>query len=443
MSRRALVDAPLESGVVADLNQDGEGVLREGKTVFVPGALPGERIRFQRRRRHRQHDEAQLVEIEQPADLRVPARCPHFGVCGGCALQHLDGSGQIAVKRAQVASALERLARVVPERWLDDLVGPQWGYRRRARLGVKFVAKRGAVLVGFRERNKPYVAALSRCDILAPPVGELVQPLAMLVDSLQARESIAQIEVAIGDSATVLVLRNLCELGAEDRARLLEFERTRGVRLYLQPGGMDTVQPLQGEPVRLHYALPEFDLTLQFEPTDFVQVNAAVNRALVASAVSLLGAGAGDRVLDLFCGLGNFSLALARRGAAVVGVEGDAALVARATLNAAANGITSAEFHTANLAAAPFEQSPWAQGGYSHVLIDPPRLGAEALLPTIARLAPRRIVYVSCHPGTLARDLGLLVHGHGYALRAAGVVDMFPHTTHVESIALLERSRGR
>lgn len=438
MGRGVLTDAPEERGTVAGLNHDGDGVLREGKTAFVSGALPGEVVRFRRTRRHRQHDEARLVGIDTASPQRVAPACAHFGVCGGCALQHLAPAAQLQAKRADLAETLRRVGQVEPESWLPPIEGPAWGYRRRARLGVRFVPKRGRTLVGFRERAKPYVAALERCEILAPPVDGLLAPLSDLLTDLASREAIAQIEVAVGDAVTVLVLRNLRALPDEDRARLLEFERTRGVRIYLQSGGLDTVAPLQGEPAALSFSLPAFGLELAFQPTDFVQVNAAVNRELVAAAVALLGAGPGDRVLDLFCGIGNFTLALARAAGEVVGVEGDAALVERAACNADRNGIGNVAFHVADLSAAPAAGVRWLQGRWSHVLLDPPRVGAEALLPMLALAAPRRVVYVSCHPGTLARDAGILVNEHGWRLRAAGVVDMFPHTTHVESLAVLE-----
>ncbi len=433
---------PAETGVIAGLNHDGAGVVRGAKAAFVAGALPGEEIRFVRRVKHRQHDEADLLEVLQPSPDRVEPRCAHFGVCGGCALQHLSPAAQLAAKQAELAEALQRIGKVTPAAWFEPLSGPQWAYRRRARLGAKYVLKRERVLVGFRERQKPYVAALARCEILAAPVGELIEPLSALLTGLAARESIPQIEVAVGDEVTALVFRVLTDPGAQDLAALGAFEEAHGVRIYLQRGGLDSVQPLQSPAPRLSYALPRFDLRLDFEPVDFIQVNGELNRELVGRAVDLLGCGPGDRVLDLFCGLGNFTLPIARSGAQVVGVEGDAGLVARARQNAVANGIDTASFATANLAAPEPAVSPWMQGPYTHVLLDPPRAGALEMLPTVAALRPGRIVYVSCHPGSLARDLGVLCTDHGYRLSGAGVVDMFPHTTHVESIAVLDRPAG-
>ncbi|MFZ9478530.1 MAG: 23S rRNA (uracil(1939)-C(5))-methyltransferase RlmD [Steroidobacteraceae bacterium] len=438
-ARRALPEL-VEEGTVVALNHDGDGVIRDSKTVFVAGALEGERVRFQRTARHRQHDEAQLLEVLDASPSRVEPRCAHFGLCGGCALQHLAPSAQLASKQRELAETLERIGKVTPREWLAPIEGPTWGYRRRARLGAKYVAKRGRVLVGFRERRKPYVAALERCEILASPVDALITPLAELLTGLEARQSIPQIEVAVGESVTVLVFRVLEELSSGDRAALLAFEAEHGLRVYVQRGGPDTVQPLQGEPVRLHYSLPAEGLRFEFLPTDFVQINAEVNRALVAHAMTQLQAGPQDRVLDLFCGLGNFTLPLARRAREVVGVEGDAALVERARHNATLNALHNVSFKAANL----FDPAVLAAvmgGPFDRVLLDPPRAGALEILPQLAALAPRRVVYVSCHPGTLARDLGLLCHEHGFQLVAAGVIDMFPHTHHVESIAVLERAR--
>jgi 23S rRNA (uracil1939-C5)-methyltransferase len=438
-ARRALPEL-VEEGTVVALNHDGDGVIRDSKTVFVAGALEGERVRFQRTARHRQHDEAQLLEVLDASPSRVEPRCAHFGLCGGCALQHLAPSAQLASKQRELAETLERIGKVTPREWLAPIEGPTWGYRRRARLGAKYVAKRGRVLVGFRERRKPYVAALERCEILASPVDALITPLAELLTGLEARQSIPQIEVAVGESVTVLVFRVLEELSSGDRAALLAFGAEHGLRVYVQRGGPDTVQPLQGEPVRLHYSLPAEGLRFEFLPTDFVQINAEVNRALVAHAMTQLQAGPQDRVLDLFCGLGNFTLPLARRAREVVGVEGDAALVERARHNATLNALHNVSFKAANL----FDPAVLAAvmgGPFDRVLLDPPRAGALEILPQLAALAPRRVVYVSCHPGTLARDLGLLCHEHGFQLVAAGVIDMFPHTHHVESIAVLERAR--
>jgi len=433
-----------EVGVVAGLTHEGEGVVREGKTVFVAGALPGERIRFRRAKRHKQHDDGVLLEVLERAANRVTPRCAHFGLCGGCALQHLDPVSQIAAKEQELRDNLERIARTMPDQWFEPMRGPVWNYRRRARLGVKYVAKKGRVLVGFRERLAPYVAELARCEVLSEPAGTLITPLAEMIMTLSIRDRLPQIEVAIADNAVALVMRVMVPPSESDLETLRAFERAHGLRLYLQPAGLDSVRRLdpgpegRAEETPLHYRLSAFDLTLEFNPTDFIQVNGAVNEALVSRAVELLAPEPGSSVLDLYCGLGNFTLALARRAGRVVGVEGDRELVRRAGENARRNGLTNAEFHVADLMQPLPSSAAWADSNYPYVLLDPPRAGAREMLPTVARLAPKRVLYISCHPGSLARDIGMLVHDHGFRLRAAGVLDMFPHTTHVESLAVLE-----
>lgn len=441
MARKGLLSTPPETATVANLNHDGEGVVRETKICFVPGALPGESIRFQRVRSHRQHDEGQLLEVLSPSVDRVEPRCAHFGVCGGCALQHLSPAAQLELKEKELQENLARIGKVTPERWLAPLQGPAWQYRRRARLGAKFVHKRGRVLVGFRERQKPYIAALERCLILASPVDELIEPLAELIGQLEARSQIPQIEVAVGEGLTVLVFRHLVPLSESDREKLAAFEQARALRIYLQGAGPQSIVPLQGERSRLYYRVPgvSSDLELDFEPTDFVQVNAAINRSMIVHAIELLEVGADDRVLDLFCGLGNFTLPLAQRAAAVLGVEGEAMLIERARANAARNALINASFRIANLFD-PEAAKLALSGSFTRALLDPPRAGAQEILPILAELKLPRLVYVSCHPGTLARDLGILCNDFGYTLEAAGVIDMFPHTTHVESIAVLKKN---
>jgi 23S rRNA (uracil1939-C5)-methyltransferase len=439
MSRRAKVAAPPEQGTVAALTHEGEGIVKEGKAAFVGGALPGELIRFRRVRRHRGHDEGQLLEVLEPSADRVTPRCAYFGVCGGCALQHLSGDRQIELKQQELRDALERVAKVSAQVWLPPLRGPQWGYRRRARLGARYVPKKGRVVVGFRERLAPYIAALDRCEVLSDPVGALIGPLSVMLTSLEAREHIPQIEIAIAENVTALILRVLRPLAESDIAALREFARQHTVRLYVQSGGLDTVAPLEAgsdlEPLR--YSLPEFGVAYDFAPTDFVQVNAAINAAMVSQVIALLELAPDSRVLDLYCGLGNFTLPLARRAASVLGIEGDAALVARARHNALMNGLSNAQFLAADLTQPLPLNAPYLAQGFSHVILDPPRAGALEVMPTIAHLAPRKVAYISCHPGSLARDVAVLVHEYGFALRAAGVLDMFPHTAHVESLALL------
>jgi 23S rRNA (uracil1939-C5)-methyltransferase len=367
---------------------------------------------------------------------QVTPYCAHFNVCGGCALQHIDGAAQLRLKQQRLRDALERAGQVAPARWLPAIESPPWGYRRRARLGARYVRQKQRSLVGFRERDSNRVANLARCEVLAPPLDGMILALSALVTQLSIRERLPQIEVAIGDEVVALVVRVLDPPSTADLALLREFETTHGVRIFLQPGGINTTQPLTEPAPRLFYALPEQQLEIDFLPTDFIQVNAAVNRALVTTAAQLLQIDTGSSVLDLYCGLGNFSLALARRARDVVGVEGDAGLVQRARGNAQRNGIDNARFFSADLTA-DVSAAPWLAQRFSHVLLDPPRAGALALLPHIARLAPARVLYVACDPDTLARDVGLLVHQHGFQLLAAGVVDMFPHTAHVESMALL------
>jgi 23S rRNA (uracil1939-C5)-methyltransferase len=434
-----------EIATVAALTHDGEGVVREGKAAFVAGALPGERIRFRRTRRHRQHDEAQLLEVLEPSTDRVVPRCAHFGVCGGCAMQHLSADAQLDVKQTELRDNLERVGAVTPGEWLPPLRGPIWGYRRRARLGAKFVTKKDRVVVGFRERLAPYVAQVQRCEVLAEPVGALIAPLAAMLNELSIRHRIPQIEAAVADNVVALVLRVLDAPSADDVTKLREFGKAHSVRFYLQAGGLDSVTPLDGGGESLRYGLPQFNLQLEFTPTDFVQINAQINQALVGRAVDLLALTPSSSVLDLFCGLGNFTLALARNAGRAVGVEGDKALVERARHNARLNGIGNAEFHVADLGKPLDASLPWLKESYTHVLLDPPRAGASEVLGSITRLNPQRVLYISCHPGSLARDLGLLVHEHGMSLVAAGVLDMFPHTTHVESMAILEpgRRKGR
>ncbi len=428
----------IEADIVA-LAHDGRGIARiDGKAVFVAGALPGERVSLRIVKRRRQMDEAVLGAILRPSADRVVPLCPHFGVCGGCSLQHLEASAQLVAKQAQLLDDLLRIGRVVPERVLTPLAGPTWGYRRRARVGVKYVHKKGRVLAGFREREKPYLADLQTCDVLVPHLRTLPRDLAALVETLSVREHVPQVEVAVGDGATALVFRVMVAPSADDRTRLAAFAAEYAVQIHLQPGGIDSIQALEPGYPPLRYAIARFDLALEFGPVDFVQVNAEINSAMVDLALAELAPEPGDRVLDLFCGLGNFTLPLARRAAGVVGVEGDAGLVAKARANATANGIGNAAFFTDNLFE-PAGFGAWARERYEGVLLDPPRAGAREVVERMAGWRARRVVYISCHPGSLARDAGILVDTQGFRLVAAGVMDMFPHTTHVESIAVFAR----
>ena len=446
MSPRAggVANPALETGLVTDLTHEAEGVVRGaetgGKTVFIAGALPGERVSFRRRSFHKQHDEAELIEVLEASPQRVAPLCAHFGVCGGCALQHLAPAAQLAAKQKELTENLARIGNVTPAEWLPPLLGPHWNYRRRARLSSRYVAKKERSLVGFREKQGKYVADVQRCEVLAEPVASLIGALGDLLTGMQRRASIPQIEVALSDGERVLVIRVLETLPETDLAALRGFEAAHGLRILLQPGGLDTIHPLTDGPLDLHYRLDAFDLRLEFGPSDFVQVNAAMNQAMVARAIELLEVKPTDRVLDLYCGLGNFTLPLARHAGAVVGVEGDAGLIAKARSNARLNAIANAEFHVGDLSVAPDRTLSWMRSGYDLVLLDPPRVGAREVLSAVAHLGPRRVVYISCHTGSLARDLGVLTQEHGFRLRAAGVLDMFPHTTHVESIAVLDRA---
>ncbi|MBX3704038.1 MAG: 23S rRNA (uracil(1939)-C(5))-methyltransferase RlmD [Steroidobacteraceae bacterium] len=428
-----------ETAEIAALDHQGRGIARlGGKAVFVDGALPGEQVRLQRTVRRRRRDEAQMVEVLRPSPDRVTPRCAHFGVCGGCSLQHLDYQRQLEAKGRIVAEQLERLGGVSPLRWLPPLAGPAWNYRRRARLGCRYVERKGRVLVGFRERSSPLLADLRGCEVLAGDAGRLIEPLATLVGSLTIMRRVAQVEVAVADNATALVLRVLDPPTAADLELLRAFERRHAVEIYLQSGGLDTVAPLSPPGTPLGYGLPGLPAGIRFAPTDFIQVNGEMNRRMVAATLELLAPRPTDRALDLFCGIGNFTLPLAQRVAVATGVEGDPALVARARENADRNGIANARFLAADLAS-PEAGAGWG-GDCDLVLLDPPRAGAREALPAIAAARPRRIVYVSCHAGTLARDAGILVKEHGFSLAAAGIMDMFPHTAHVESIALFEPS---
>jgi 23S rRNA (uracil1939-C5)-methyltransferase len=423
---------------VVDLAHDGRGIARiDGKTVFVDGALPGERVRLSVFKRRRTFDEASLVEVLKASPDRVTPACAHFGVCGGCSLQHLSPAAQVDAKQRQLLDNLERIGRVKPRHVLEPIRGPAFGYRRRARLGVKYVHKKGRVLAGFREREKPYIAELRRCETLVERFATLPEDLAALVEGLSIRDKVPQVEVAAGDGAAALVFRVMEPPTAEDLERLEGFGRNQRAAIYLQTGGLDTIRPL-GNASSLSYTVDDGRLTLEFGPVDFVQVNRDINIAMIGAAMKLLEPSAADRVLDLFCGLGNFTLSIALRSAVAVGVEGDRTLVAKARSNAALNGIENAQFHVGNLFE-PAEFGPWAADPYDLVLLDPPRAGAAAIMERMAQWAPKRVVYISCHPGSLARDAGILVESQGFQLVGAGVMDMFPHTTHVESVAVFER----
>ncbi|MEJ2630019.1 MAG: 23S rRNA (uracil(1939)-C(5))-methyltransferase RlmD [Acidihalobacter sp.] len=436
--RRGPPRAPAELRIES-LAQDGRGVAHlDGKAVFVAGGLPGERVRAAFTRAHRDYDEAEVEEVFEASPERVEPKCPHFGLCGGCSLQHLAPAAQIAAKQRALLDALQRIGGVQPERVLEPLTAPVWGYRRKARLGVRYVPKKGRVLIGFRERQGRLLADLSRCEVLVPEVGERFGELSELIDGLSVREQIPQIEVMAGDEGICLVFRHLEALSDDDREKLTAFARASGLYVALQSGGPDTIAPLWPEQQPLFYAQPDFGTRVDFRAGDFIQVNAGINRRMVVQALELLDVQSGEHVLELFSGLGNFTLPLLSRGARVTAVEGDQAMTERAAQNVAANGFEAAEHYAADLLA-PDPKALWLKRDYDKVLLDPPRSGAKEMLPHIGRIASPRIVYVSCDPATLARDAGELVNVHGYRLEAAGVMDMFPHTAHVESIALFVR----
>jgi 23S rRNA (uracil1939-C5)-methyltransferase len=424
---------------IDDLGHDGRGVGRvEGKAVFVSGALPGERVRARQTGRNRHFDEAEVIEVLQASPQRVAPRCPHFGTCAGCVLQHLDQDAQIAAKQHVLLENLSRIGHVQPGRVLPPLTDAAWGYRRKGRLSVRYVEKKGRTVIGFREANPRFVAELSECHTLLPELGLRIQELTALVESLDGKRTVPQIEFIAGDGPVALIFRHLEPLAEADLERLRVFAREAGFAVFLQPGGVDSVRPLWPEQVELAFPIPEFDLSLAFRPLDFIQVNAGLNQKMIARALELLDPQPQDRVLDLFCGLGNFTLPIARRAGQVVGVEGDPGLIERARGNARRNGLGNVEFHAADLAK-DLSAEPWMRAGFDKLLVDPPRAGAAEVLAQLPLKGIGRIVYVSCHPGSLARDAGFLVRERGYTLRAAGAMDMFPQTAHVESIALFER----
>ena len=431
----------MPEALIESLDNEGRGVAHvEGKAIFVEGGLPSETVEYSSYHKKPKYEQAQAIRILDASSQRVQPHCPHFGVCGGCSMQHLDVSAQTAAKQRVLEDALWHLARLKPETIIPPITGEAWGYRRRARLSVRYVAKKGGVLVGFREKRSSYVAVMDSCAVLFPAVSALLPHLKELVGGLSLPDRLPQIEVAVGDEQVVLVLRILEALSADDEMRLHEFADRHGVVLYLQTGGPDTVvlfHPAAVPP--LSYALPDFGVTLRFSPTEFTQVNHGVNRMLVRRAMALLHPQRGERIADMFCGLGNFTLPIARSGASVVGIEGSRQLVERARSNAELNGLArNCEFAVANLFAATPE-SVAALGRFDKMLIDPPREGAMELVKSLGPDGPGRIVYVSCSPATLARDAAVLVHEKGYALRGAGIACMFLHTSHVESIAVFER----
>jgi 23S rRNA (uracil1939-C5)-methyltransferase len=437
--------APLPQGSfeldIESLTHDGRGVGRlDGRPVFVHGTLPGERILFEYTEVRRDFAEGRLLQVMSPSDDRVEAKCAHYGICGGCSFQHVRDEQQIRFKQSLLLEQFSRIGKVGDFEVLEPLVGPSWGYRQKARLGVKYVAKKGKVLVGFRERASAFVADIEVCPVLDPRVGTRLTAIAEFIHSLSIRDRVPQIEVAASDEKVALVFRILEDLTSEDRDLFIAFARAENYEVLLQRGGPDSVVPLvEGAITALHYSVSASKVDFVFKPTDFTQVNGAINQKMIARVLELISPNPEDVILDLFCGIGNFTLPLARQAARVVGVEGSSEAVERARENAMRNAIENAEFHVADLSK-PVEGQSWAQASYDKILLDPSRAGALEVLDRIPVWKPSRIVYVSCNPSTLARDVGVLVHEQGYQLLGAGVMDMFPQTAHVESLAILQRT---
>lgn len=432
----------MPTAAVESLDHEGRGVAHvDGKAIFIDGALPGEIVEYTSYRRKPKYENASTVAVTKASSQRVVPACPNFGTCGGCSMQHLDRSGQTAAKQRVLEDALWHIGRLRADQLYPPIAGYPWAYRSRARLSVRTVMSKGGALVGFRERHSSFVAVMDSCEILPPHVSALIQPLKRLVEGMSRPDRLPQIEVAVGSESTVLVLRHLEVLTDQDKDRLRTFADEHQIVWFLQPGSVESTHlfhPPDASP--LSYRLPDFGLELAFHPTEFTQVNPAVNRVLVRRAMALLQPAARERIGDLFCGLGNFSLPIASLGAQVLGIEGSATLVARARQNAGSNGLDSrSEFRAANLFEAT-EESFAAFGHLDKLLIDPPREGAIAVVKALPNSgAPQRIVYVSCSPATLARDAAVLVNEKGYRLAGAGIANMFPHTSHLESIALFER----
>lgn len=443
MSKRRKKKLPQDptTATTTRLSHDGRGITQiEGKTTFLFGALAHETVQFQYTQMRGQFDEGTTTAVLDASPDRVTPKCPHFGVCGGCSLQHMDPAAQRTFKEAALLDLLAHQAKIIPHAVLPPITSPPWGYRRKARIGLKCVPKKEKVIVGFRERNGRFITDATRCEVLHPSVGEALEALSACLFQLTTRAHLPQIEVAVDDTQTAIILRHLVPLPPEDLAQLEAFCEAHAWRLYLQPGGADSISlhSPQGVDPALSYRLPQYDLTLAFMPQQFTQINATVNLQMIDQAITLLDLNENDRVLDLFCGIGNFSLPLAQRAAHVVGVEGDESAVAQATHNAQINGLTQATFHYADLFETPYN-GDWAAQRYDKILLDPPRAGAQAVVSHIAQWDPKRIVYVSCNPATLARDAAIL-HAKQYQLSAVGILDMFPHTQHVEAMALFEKT---
>jgi len=440
--RRKKLAPEYAQATIESLSHDGRGVAHvDDKVVFIDGALPEEKVEFLYTRKKRDFSEGYVTEVLSASPDRVEPKCTHYEICGGCSFQHLAPEKQIFAKQNILLEQFKQIAGLDKFELWPALTGPFWGYRHRARLGVKNVPKKGRVLVGFREKRTPFIAELTECEVVHPAVGKKLLALSDLIGQLSISARLPQIEVSICDNSVALVFRILDPLTEDDEKILADFEATSGLDVYLQSKGPDTIVPLTGPKELLSYQLPE-DITLYFAPSDFVQVNVEINRKMIQRALDTLDLNEQDNVLDLFCGLGNFSLPMARKAGHVTAVEGSPELIERAKINAEKNGVTNIDFYAANLMD-DVSNEPWAKKKYNKVLIDPPRTGAKEILPLLAKISAQQVLYVSCNPSTLARDAAILVNEMGYKMIKAGVMDMFPHTSHVESIALFEKSGKR
>ena len=444
MNKKVNIDKNKEpsTAFVQTLSHDGRGIATiDKKTTFIAGALPNEKVAYRITQKRSTYNEAALLDIIEPSPERVSPPCQHAGVCGGCSLQHMSIETQLQLKQQTLLDQLKHFGHVTPTEILPALNASSLGYRRKARLGVKFVIKKDKLLVGFREKSSNYLADLERCVVLHPKVGERLTDLSQLIRSLDLYQHIPQIEVAVGDQDVALVFRHLAPLSQADRDKLSAFGETHSFHIYLQPNPPAEIEKIwpQDPLARLTYSLPDEGLTFLFHPLDFTQINLDINRAMVKQAIALLDLSPDETVLDLFCGIGNFTLPISQHVRQVTGIEGGLEMVTRAKDNAKYNRIENADFYAANLQSPPADAS-WMQTTYDKVLLDPPRTGAKEILPFVAKCSPKRIVYVSCNPATLARDAGELVNQHGYKLKQVGIINMFPHTAHIEAMAVFDKT---
>lgn len=434
--KKPLPQDPITTQIRA-LSHEGRGIATvDERTIFISNALPNEEVEFLYTKLNKQTAEGKATTILQASPERVAPKCDYFGLCGGCSLQHMDHEAQLTLKQNTLRDHLNHFAKTEPQAWLAPLTGPQYAYRHKARLGVRYVTKKASVLVGFREQQNRYLANMWHCKTLATPVGDLIGPLRELLEQFDAKSEIAQIEAAIGDNDTALIFRNLVDLTAHDSDMLIDFAKLHSLWIFLQPNKPQPLEKLWPNDNQnlLHYQLDEYSLKLWFHPNDFTQVNPSINRKMIPLAIELLDLQPTDSVLDLFCGLGNFTLPISKSVSKITGIEGSEEMVQRATFNANHNNIVNADFFAADLSKEI--NAPWANKKYDKLLLDPPRSGALEVLHHIAKWQPEKIVYVACNPATLARDIGEIV-ALGYRLQSAGIMDMFPQTNHVESIALL------